>query len=158
MADNDTRRPGAYTVEDEPDRTIPEDTILRARLVDVKEKTINWKDKRTNEAKSADLLEWWFEVTDDRVEDGLYKERKIKGECNAKLTNHPGNRFRLWAEAILGRELPVGKGVDPVDDLVGLSCDITVKHREYEKNGERRIAEELDEVMPISGTDDDVPF
>lgn len=149
---------GKYTVEDEPDRTIPEDTILRAALVEVNEKTIEWKDKRTGEDKSADLLEWWWEITDDRVEDGLYKGRRIKGECNAKITNHPGNRFRNWSEALLGRELGVGQGVDPQDDLVGLSADITVKHREFQRqNGEKGIAEELDEVLSITNSDD-VPF
>lgn len=149
---------GSYTVEDEPDRTIPEDLILRARLESVGEKVIEWNDKKTGEPKSATLLEWWWKVTDDRVDDGLYEGRKVKGECNAKLTNHPGNRFRLWSEALMGRELPVGKGVDPEEDLTGLSADITVKHRQYQKNGETRVIEEIDEVMPITSMDDDVPF
>ena len=148
---------GTYKVEDEPDRTIPEDTILRAVLAEVKEKEIEWVDKRTGEQKSATLLEWWFEVT-STAEDGLYRGRKVKGECDAKLTNHPGNRFRNWSEALLGRELSLGTGVDPEDDLVGLQCDITVKHRTYTKNGEERTIEEIDEVISVTSWDDDVPF
>lgn len=149
---------GKYTVTEEKDRTIPEDTIVRARLVEIGEKTINWTDKQTGEAKSADMLEWWFEVIDDRVKDGLFKGRKIKGECDARLTTHPRNTFRHWVEALLGRDLPQGVEIDPEEDLVGLVADITVKHREYVKNGEKRIAEDIDEVIGVQTSEDDVPF
>lgn len=148
-------------VEDQPDRTIPEDTLLRATLVEVTDKTIEWKDRQTGEDKSAVLLEWWFKITDNKVEDGLYEGRKVKGETDAKITNHPNNRFRSWAEALLGRDLPVGAGIDTDDDLVGLSCLISVRHRDYtNKQGEKRVAEDIDEVLPLSGgiMDDDVPF
>jgi hypothetical protein len=145
----------AYVMEEEKDRTIPEDTIVRAVLVEVSEKQIEWKDKRTNEDRSATLLEWWFEVVDDR-EDALYQGRKVKLECDARLTNHPNNRFRLVVEALLGRELSLGTPIDPQDDLVGLKCDITVKHRRYEKDGVTKVAEEIDEVIGL--LDDGVPF
>lgn len=145
-----------YTVEEEQDRTIPEDTIVRARLEDVSEKTIEWT--KNGEKKSADILEWWFEVIDKHTQDGLFEGRKVKGSCDAKLTTHPRNKFRNWAEALLGRELPTGVAVDPEADLQGLVADITVSHREYMKNGEKRIIEEIDEVIAIDGMDDDVPF
>lgn len=148
---------GKYTVEDAPDLTIPEDTIVRARLQEVKEKTIEWKDKKTGEPKEATLLEWWWEVIDERVGEGMYQGRKIKGECDARLTNHERNKFRNWSEAILGRELGVGMGVDPEEDLVGLVAEISISHRKYMKNKEERIAEEVDEVMSITASDE-VPF
>lgn len=150
------------TVEDQPDRTVPEDTLLKAELTEVKDKTIEWVDKQTKENKSAVLLEWWFKITDKNAADGLYEGRRIKGETDSKITNHPNNRFRNWAEALMGRELPVGAGIDTDEDLVGLPCIISVRHRDYvdKKTGEKRVAEEIDEVMPLSGGvgDDDVPF
>lgn len=146
---------GKYTLEDEPDRTLPEDALFRATLVDVKEKTIEWTDRQTKEKKTADLLEWWFEIKDQR-DDGLYDGRKVKAECSARLTNHPNNRFRVIAEQLLGRSLDLGVGIDPAEDLVGLQCDLSVRHREYEKNGETRIAEEVDEIIGLNS--DDVPF
>lgn len=139
------------TVEDQPDLTIPEDKIVRAKLTELKDKTIEWQDKQTKEQKSAVLTEWWWQVTS-----GEYEGRKVKGECDAKVTNHPRNRFRQWAEALLNRQLDADMAFDD-EDLIGLSADITVKHREYEKNGEKRVIEEIDEVMPISGSQD-VPF
>lgn len=147
-------------VEDEPDRTIPEDTLLKAELVETKDKTIEWADRATGEKKSAVLVEWWFRVTDRDVNQGLYEGRRVKGETDSKITNHPNNRFRNWAEALLQRELPVGAGVDTDEDLVGLPCIISVRHRPYthKTTGEERIAEEIDEVMPLDGMGDDVPF
>lgn len=144
-----------YKVEDEPDRTIPEDTILRGVLEEVSEKDIEWTDKGTGEKKSATLLQWWFRITDKR-DDGLYEGRKVRAECDARLTNHPGNRFRNIAEALIGRELALGTEIDPQDDLVGLPADLTVSHRKYEKNGEERIAEQVDEIIAVSG--DEQPF
>jgi hypothetical protein len=145
-------------VEDQPDLTIPEQTLIRARLSEVKEKRIEWVDKATKEEKSATLWEWWFEVTDETVGGGMYKGRKLKGETDSKLTNHASNRARSWSEALLGRELPVGAGIDTDEDLVGLSCVLSVKHRPYTtKNGEPRTAEDIDELLPADGMDD-VPF
>ncbi len=140
-----------YTVEEQPDLTIPEDTICRAKIEEISEKTIEWVDKRTKEDKSADLLLWWFLVTS-----GDYTGRRIKGECRAQITNHPDNQFHNWAEAALGRELPVGTGIDP-EDLLGLPVDITVRHRP-DKNDSKKFWEEVDEVMPVSGFDSEVPF
>lgn len=150
---------GKYQVEEEIDRTIPEDTIVRAKLLEVKEETIPFTYKRGEKAGQRGeftKLTWWWEVTDKNAGEGIYEGRKVKGECDAKLTTHPGNKFRNWSEALLGRELGVGVGIDPEEDLPGLIADITIKHRPYEKNGEQRIAEEVDEVM--SAGSDDTPF
>lgn len=144
------------TVTEEQDRTIPEDTLVKAMLAEVDTKMIEWKDRKTGQDKSAELLVWWFEVTDTRF-DELYKGRKVKAECRNELTNHPDNEFRLISEALLGRELPTGAGIDTDEDLVGLTCMIEVKHREYEKDGKKKIAEEIAQVFPAS-VGDDVPF
>jgi hypothetical protein len=139
-----------FVTEDEPDLTIPEDTLVRAKLVDIKPKTINWNDRKTGEAKSRNMLEWWFEVTDSRFPGRDGGTRKIKGECDAKISNHPGNKFRAWAETLLGREIPVGMGID-TDDILGLACDITVVHEKSSKANDDRVFERLDQVIAIDG-------
>lgn len=148
---------GNYEVQEYVDLTIPKDTIIRARLEEIKEKEISWTDKVTGEAKSKVLLEWWWQVTG-----GEYHSRKVKGTCDALLSQHPRNKFRLWAEALLQRPLPVGAGVDP-DELTGMSADITVWHRP-DKNDPSKTYEEIDEVMSAaeggsgSSWNDDPPF
>lgn len=147
-----------YVVEEVPDLTIPEDTIIRAKLLEIKDKTIEWRDKQTGEPRSAVLLEWWWEPTGDEwvLPDG--RKRRVKGECDARLSNHPGNKFRTWAEALLNRELTVEMKLD-TEDLVGLQADITVKHRTFKgKTGEDRTIEEVFEVFPLAGSSDDLPF
>lgn len=134
----------SFTAEDEPDLTVPEDTIIRCQLVEIKPKMINWNDKQTGEAKSRQMLEFWWQVKAPE----RFSARKLKGECDAKLTNHPDNRFRQWAEALLDRQIPVGMGID-TDDIVGLTADVTVRH-EKSKDGQR-IFERVDMVMPASG-------
>lgn len=141
---------GKRTVEDEPDRTIPEDTIVRGKLVQLEDKNISWKDKQTGEDREATITEWWWQI--QSPED--YENRKVKGSCTAKVTNHPSNRWRLWAEALLGRELDANMTLDD-DDLVGLVADLTVFHR-ASKDGER-VFEEVDEVIPVSA-EADIPF
>lgn len=144
-----------FTVEDAPDLTLPEDKIFRAKLLEIKEKTFTWTDTKVNppEERVSTVLQWWWEV---RSSDE-YSGRKVKGECDAKISNHPRNRFRQWAEALLQRELPVGMGID-VDDLVGLVADITVRHKPDKKDPSKKF-EEVDEVMPVTATwNDEPPF
>lgn len=133
-----------FTVEDSPDLTIPEDYPVRAKLVDLKLREFSWTDKKTNEAKDGSKLEWWFEVTAE----GAYNGRKIRGETSTKMNNREQNRARTWAETLLGRELGVGASLD-ADDLLGLSCDITVRHEPDRKNPEIKW-ERIDEILPVT--------
>lgn len=142
------------TVDDQPDLTIPEDHIVRARLMEINDKDIEWT--KNGQTQHATLAEWWWEVVD-----GDYKGRRVKGSCDARITNHPNNKFRAWAEALLGKELDAGDAFDD-DVLIGLVADITVSHRADKRPGVDRIYEEVDEVIPPGGTtpggDSDVPF
>lgn len=147
----------AYTVEDQPDLTIPEDTIVRARLEEISEKEIKWNDKNDGTPKSKVILEWWWEVQDEAYTDpSTGHHRKVKGTCDAKITNHPKNRFHNWSETLMGRTIAVGTPIS-TDDLIGLQADISIRHRK-DKNDPSKIYEEVDEVMPITGGfDTDVP-
>jgi hypothetical protein len=144
-----------FTTEDQPDLTLPEDTFFRAQLVEIKPKEIEWTDRKTNEHKTKTLLEWWWEVKSD----DQYNGRKIKGECEARLTNHPNNRFHNWSEALLQREIPAGMGID-TDDLVGLMAEITVRWEPDKKDPSKKY-ERLDEVTPVTAgfaMSDEPPF
>lgn len=141
-------------VEDQPDLTIPEDTIVRARLKEIKLREFDWTDRQTNEQKHGKALEWWFDVLDDR-----FPNRSVKGQTDFRVSNHPRNKFRMWAEAILGRELPVGMKID-TDDLTGMVCEISIRHRSDKKDPSKKY-EEVDEVMPAdggAGFSDEPPF
>ncbi len=90
------------------------------------------------------MLQWWFEITNDNQ----YKGRKVSCECPAKLSNRPDNEFRNWAQALLDREIPVGMGID-TDDLVGLACEITIRHEKSTKNTSR-VFERVDMILPAT--------
>lgn len=134
----------SFVVQDAPDLTIPEDVILRARLEKIDLREFEWNDKKTGERKQGSNLEWTFEITAE----GEYKGRTVRGRTGTDMNNRDGNRLRSWAETLLGRELPVGVAVD-ADDLVGLSCDLNVRHEPDRKDPERKW-ERVDNIMPVS--------
>lgn len=131
----------SLTVEEDEDRTIPEDTILRAKLIEIEPRTINWSDKRSGEKKSAELLEFWWEVEESENVDPKFHGRRVKGSTNAKAT--PNSPLIKWSEALLGRSIGVGMRLD-TDDLIGLSADIVISHRNG-KDG--RVFEQVGEVL-----------
>lgn len=133
-----------FTVQDAPDLSIPEDTILRARLDRIDLREFSWNDRNTGEKKNGSNLDWTFVVT----QDGEYKDRKVRGRTGTDINNRDGNRFRSWAETLLGRELGVGTPLD-TDDLIGLSCDLTVRNEPDRKNPEIKWSR-VDDIMPIS--------
>jgi hypothetical protein len=136
-----------FTMEDQPDQTIPEDTIVRATLMEIKQHDFEWTDYKQNPPvqKQSSVLQWWWEV---KAPDA-YVGRRVKGECDTKLGNNSRNRFSQWATALLDREIPIGMTID-VDDLVGLSADISIRHDRDKKDPSKRY-ERVDEVMPVSG-------
>lgn len=133
-----------FIVQDAPDLTIPEDTICRARLNGLEKKTISWNDRQTGEAKTTELMEWSWEVIS-----GNHQGRKVRGTCDAVISNHPRNKFRLWAEAILDKRIDSGEPFD-TDDLVGQIADVSIGHRPDKKDPSKKF-EFVDEVIPISG-------
>src|SRR2546427_11146616 len=106
-----------FVVEDVPDLTLPENKIFRAQLKEIKLHTFSWTDYKDPSAfgtpvqKESSTLQWWWEVQSSDE----YNGRKVKGECEPRLTTHPRNRFRYWAETLLGRTLPSGMGIDAED-------------------------------------------
>lgn len=145
-----------FTTEDEPDLTLPEDSIHRARLMELKLRTRDWVDATSGEKKEIKSLEWWWEITSTAL-GPQYIGRRVKGECNPKITNRPGNRFREWAQAILNRDIPTGMVLD-TDDLVGLEAEIVIGHQPNKKDPSRPW-ENVTDVAPVSdGFGNEPPF
>lgn len=143
------------TVEHEEDRTLEEGVYYAATLVEVKEDTIKWNDKKTGEPKERDRLQWVFELDDMTLADpekGF--ARRVYGDTDAKLSNHPANKWRAWGQAILGEEFDVGRNVE-TDDWLGLPCMLSIRKTPPGKNG--RVYDEVDEVLPASGVRDTEP-
>jgi len=134
-----------FTVEEQKDLTLPEDSIHRAKLLEIKQRTINWTNAEG--PQSRDILEWWWEITHTNLGDE-FVGRRVKGECPAKITNASGNRFHNWAETLLGRQIPPGMNID-TDDLIGLQAEISIGHRQDKKDASK-IWEYVDEVLPVN--------
>lgn len=131
--------------EDEPDLTLPRDSIHRARLVSITSRDVT--NSSTN--KTSTWLRFTWEITVPG--DGLgyeYIGRRVSGECFAKMSNRDGNKLREWSEAILGREIPVGMTVD-TDDLVGLEAEIIIDHEQDRKDA-KKVWERVSAVLPIA--------
>jgi hypothetical protein len=139
--------------EDKPDNTIPEDTIVRAKLTDIILKEIEYV--KNGETKSFEKLYWTFQVADGGPE-GTWVGKQVRGQTDPELTNEPHNKFRNWSEALLNRDIAVGFQLD-TDDLIGMTCKITVKHEE-DRRDSNKIWERVDEVLPAGGFNDAPPF
>lgn len=131
-------------------KLIPADELLVATLRAVEKKTVNYNDKFTGEPKSFDKLEWTFEITE-----GEFAGRRLRGQTDAYISTHPSNRFRPWAEAMLGMELQPGVKFT-VGDLIGKRCEISVVHVPSRKDPEK-LWEQIDEVLPVEARET-IPF
>lgn len=144
-----------FLTEDEPDLTLPDESTHRARLQEIKLRTFSWTDKKTGEEKESSTLEWWWEITSTNL-GPQYVGRKVKGECNPKLSNRGDNRFRIWAETLLDREIPVGMSID-TDDLVGLEAEILVNLRDDRKDPDKKW-EYVSAIGPVEQNTLEPPF
>lgn len=145
-----------YVTEEEKDLTLPEDSIHRARLVEIKDRDFSFTDRNTGQQKTGTNLEWWWEITVPQAGlDADYIGRRVKGECRPKITNRPGNRFREWSEALLDRPIPVGMVVD-TDDLIALEAEIVIGHRQDKKDA-NKVWEEVTGVLPVDAAQSTQP-
>ena len=74
--------------------------------------------------------------------------KTLYGEIFAEMTTRPGNKYREWAQAILGRDIPAGMKLD-TDDLLELPCDVSIMH-EPDWKDPSRIWERVGMVLPSS--------
>ena len=114
------------TMEEEALYKLPADVPMEAALVSVKERVIPFKNKKGQD-DSFTKWEWEFEILE-----GEYAGLHAWGDTEDRLTTREDNKVRQWAEVLLGREFELGEGLD-TDDLLGLTCVLTVKNTPYEK-------------------------
>lgn len=130
---------------------IPVGEFLRAKLSELEHVVIPYVDKKTNENKTFGKLNWKFEIT----QQGEFTGKDVRGETSDDLTDSPYNKFRQWAESLLGRQLGVGQVLQE-SDLEGLSGLITVK-REQDRKDPSKFWTRVDDVIPLDPSADDEP-
>lgn len=142
------------TLKEEPKWRLPADIPLPAVLNEVKEER---KQGTSRAGKPYDFTQWTWEF---QIADGEYQGIKVWADTDAAFTNHPENRVRQYAEALLGAELELGMGLD-TDDLIGLPCEIVVANETYENaKGETKYITPITQIYPAGTTIDagNAPF
>ena len=139
--------PKSVVAEDSP-YPIPTDTLVPAELVGCESVVVEYT-KKDGSAGSFPKWEWTF-----RVNDGEYAGVEVRGSTEPKVTSASEAAFlplaRPYVEALLARAIQVGEEID-TDDLIGLPCQLTVRHQDPRprKNGEGFwFNVEVEEVFP----------
>lgn len=152
------------TMRDQDAYPLPEDVAFPGRLVSVTEqrtefqykahhKAVKEGKKKVGEEGVVSKWRWQFEVTD-----GDYTGLNAWGDTEDRLTNHPDNKVRQWAETLRGTEFEIGEGLD-TDDLVGLPCLFTVRHEEPRPrpDGTNFYPCPVQDVFPVGALDSAYP-
>jgi len=125
---------------------IPDGELLEAEVIGIQKVEKPFKDKTTGEPVFR--MEWQFKVT----EDGPYFGRKIKGDTSTAFKRHPECRFFMWAQEIIGQELPAGIDFD-TDSVINSPCRILVSARELPSKKEPGKTWWLNEVKDVQKSD-----
>ena len=128
---------------------IPDDTVLVAEVVAIKETTKNFGEG------DVPRVEFKFIVRDEA---GEFDGRWLWGDTPKIFNTDPRCRLRLWVQEILGQSLPDKFKLD-TDQLIGLSCRVVVGLRTYQKDGETMHKNFVSDVMRLKneGTNEE-PF
>lgn len=139
------------TMEHEDEWKLPKDVPLPAELQAVTEKVINYK--RDGKDKSFTKWEWEFKIVD-----GEYAGLRAWGETEDRLTTHPDNKVRQWAETLRDKPFDLGEGLD-TDDLLNLPCTIVVDNTVRDKpDGGKFYNCPVVDVLPAGVGSDEPPF
>lgn len=139
------------TMTNEAQWKLPADTLLPAVLKSVEERVIPYINKNGND-DSFTKWTWEFEIID-----GDYMGLHAWGDTDPRLTNHPDNKVRQWAETLRGKEFDMGEGLN-TDDLLGLTCCITVDNTTYtKKDGTTSYLCPVVDVFPSDAWNNDEP-
>ncbi|GAB3863277.1 hypothetical protein GCM10028801_30520 [Nocardioides maradonensis] len=110
------------TLAEEAEFKLPKDEPLPAELSSVEVKHLEGTSTRTGKDYSFDKWIWEFKIID-----GPYAGLRAWAETEDRLTTHPDNKVRQYAEALLGAEFEIGQDLD-TDDLLGMPCEIVLDH------------------------------
>jgi hypothetical protein len=150
------------TMREESEYRLPAHTPFPAMLEAVEEKEIPYTDRVTGEKRTFTKWEWVFQIVE-----GEYAGLSAYGDTEGKLTTHPDNLVRQWAEVLRDAPFGIGEGLN-TDDLLGLPCVISVRHDppRPKKDGGKFYPCPVDQVFP-EGTNpqftsenesDEIPF
>jgi hypothetical protein len=101
-------------------KPIENDTILRAKLIEMKTVTKNFKDDKTG--LPVERVQLNFEVTDP---DSEFDGRRVMGETSTNFVAHSKCKLYTWVQAMMGQQLPEGFVVN-TDHLMGSEVNILV--------------------------------
>lgn len=119
---------------------IPEDTVLVATLVALRE-----EEKTRKDGTPFTKLSWRFRVNDAESE---FDGRSVFGDTGNVFAHHADCKPWAWGQSLMGFEFPAGFEVE-TDDFLEKDCRIVVGAREYVKEGETRVANFVTDVMPL---------
>lgn len=135
---------------------LPKGVVFTGTLASCEQVPVTFKYRQGPKAGQDggfDKWEWTLVVTGPAE----YVNTEVRGTSEPKITNASESSFlplaRPYVEALLGRTLEIGEEID-TDDLLGLSCQFTVRHLEPRprKNGDGHwFNVEVDEIFPASG-------
>lgn len=129
------------TLEESSWTPIPDDTVLQAEVVSIKDATKNFGDG------DVARVEFKFIVRDPG---GDFDGRWLWGDTPKIFNTDPRCRLRMWVQEILGQDLPPKFNLD-TDELIGLQCRVAVGLRTYEKDGEKVSKNFVTDVMRLKG-------
>lgn len=136
-------------VTEEEKWKLPKETLLPAVLKAVEEKTIPFVNKQ---GKDDSFTKWTWEF---EIIDGQYEGLRAWGDTDPRITTE--NNVRHWAETLTGNDYGIGDGLD-TDDLLGLTCCISVDNTEYtKKNGEKSYLCPVIDVFPPDALNESEP-
>lgn len=136
--------------------SFPKDTILHLKVENVEVREVQGNRGPWNK------LEWTFKIlgiqaTGDGSPVENYENQiagQIWGSCSFKLTDHPENKLRQWAEAVLNvGELGIGFELD-TDHFIGREVrgiTSTYEKKAKDKNGNPYIGQQVDALLPMGG-------
>ena len=120
---------------------IPEDSVLAARIVGIKQ---NKKPFQNEDGSDVWRMEFSFVIEDP---DSPFDGTRIWGDTPTTFNSHPDCKLRAWAQEILGGiEMDPGYTLD-TDSLIGMHCRVAVALKRYKKDGEDKEHNFVRDVM-----------
>jgi hypothetical protein len=128
--------------------TLPDDAIIQVMVDSIEERHVPGKDGK----EGWDKLNFRFKIVDlpDSLqgEFGVLVGSTIFGSVSARLTSHPDNKLRQWAEALLDLgELETGFELD-TDMLVGRKARGVVG--QWTRKADNSINHQIKGLLPLA--------
>lgn len=123
---------------------MDDDSIFGAEVISVKlaEKPYH-EDKDDPTSPKVKKIEFKFVI---QHPDSPFDGTNVWGETGTRFNSHPDCKLKNWAQEIMATEFPIGYSLN-TDVLIGGHCRVIVGRREYQKNGEDKVANFVKDVL-----------